>query len=621
MFLCKTKNIFFYLCFLSLLILFSIFLVQQTYFFDFFKVYYIYITLYFGILTFLNFFNIFFLTFFLGYIGIFISCLVFMFLFWLSLAFSFFQFTFYDLTVKLNLGAWFKINLTDWVYFDLYCDSLSIGYSFLTVTIALSVIPYTFSYFRYEPSVDKLIILINSFVFSMLILVNSGNLVVLFLGWELIGLTSFLLINFWNTRVATLKSAFKAFTFNKFSDVSLLIAIFLIFNEFGSISILVFKENIIFNLVTYWHLWYLKISVIELITFFILIASFIKSAQFGFHLWLPDSMEAPVPASALIHSATLVSAGVFLLLRFHILIEINFYTYIIIQVWGALTAFYGGFCAMFQSDIKRLLAYSTISHCGFLMVCTTFENFEITILYLFIHGFFKALSFLCVGNILRISRNYQDFRKMGNFFKYLPFEFFTLVVCLINLCGLPFTFGFFSKHLIFLGFKNYFFYTFLILSFYFFAALFGIVYCYRLVFNVFFDFKKGPRALYKHLNIIDLKSFFYTNTTLFSSFSIFFLLINSFWAISLLFIFYFYLFDISVTYNEYFLLNANYFNWFSPKLSLLKNFKLFNICVIFIIFLLVITNYKFNFFYYLSLENIFKYSYVLVFFFWGFYCV
>ena len=164
-------------------------------------------------------------------------------------------------------------------------------------------------------------------------------------------------------------------------------------------------------------------------------------------------MEAPVPASALIHSATLVSAGIFLLLRFNQLFELSFYTYTLLQLFGSITAFYGGICAIFQSDLKKLLAYSTISHCGFLMVCVSLELVEITILYLYIHGFFKATSFLCVGNIIRVSLNYQDFRRMGMLFKYLPFEFYILSFCLLNLSGFPFTIGFYSKHLLFFNFQ------------------------------------------------------------------------------------------------------------------------------------------------------------------------
>ena len=154
---------------------------------------------------------------------------------------------------------------------------------------------------------------------------------------------------------------------------------------------------------------------IEVAVLAMLLAASIKSAQVIGHLWLPDSMEAPVPASALIHSATLVSAGVFLVLRLYPLFEQSWSFYTITPLFGAITAAYGGLVAAYQTDVKRLLAYSTISHCGFLMLLTTFGSVEHTLAYLYIHGFFKAMAFLCVGNVIRFAKNYQDLRRMGNF--------------------------------------------------------------------------------------------------------------------------------------------------------------------------------------------------------------
>ena len=158
-----------------------------------------------------------------------------------------------------------------------------------------------------------------------------------------------------------------------------------------------------------------QINLIELLSFTILSAAFIKSAQLGAHIWLPDSMEAPVPASSLIHSATLVSAGIFLILRFYPIFEYSYYSYFILPLMGSVTAAYGGIVASYQADIKRILAYSTISQCGFLMLLCSFNCNEFTVMYLYVHGFFKASVFMCVGNVIRISKNYQDFRRMGLF--------------------------------------------------------------------------------------------------------------------------------------------------------------------------------------------------------------
>ena len=156
-----------------------------------------------------------------------------------------------------------------------------------------------------------------------------------------------------------------------------------------------------------------KLHNLDLIAFVFLSASFIKSAQIGGHVWLPDSMEAPVPASALIHSATLVSAGVFLILRLYPLFEHTTIFYLLAPVVGAFTAMYGGTVAYYQTDLKRILAYSTISHCGFLIFLTTLGSTEFTLAYLYVHGFFKAIAFLCAGNIIRFCKGYQDLRRMG----------------------------------------------------------------------------------------------------------------------------------------------------------------------------------------------------------------
>lgn len=189
-----------------------------------------------------------------------------------------------------------------------------------------------------------------------------------------------------------------------------------------------------------------EISPIDIFSILIIIPVCIKSAQILGHIWLPDSMEAPVPASALIHSATLVSAGIYLLLRFKAIIILSAPALLILPIIGGVTAAYGAITAAFQTDVKRLLAYSTISHCGFLVLSAVLCDTEFTVLYLYIHGFFKATSFICVGNIIRFNLGRQDIRNMGGFAKYLPFEASILAISLLFLAGSPFTFGFFMKH-------------------------------------------------------------------------------------------------------------------------------------------------------------------------------
>ena len=413
----------------------------------------------------------------------------------------------------------------------------------------------------------------------MIFLVSAGNTIMLFLGWELIGLTSFFLINFWTSKTATLKSAFKAFSFNKVSDFFLfffIISTYVVFNstDIGSLNNQI--HNIGYN---YIDCFGFKINTVEFFAFTLMGAAFIKSAQIGGHVWLPDSMEAPVPASALIHSATLVSAGIYLILRFNLVFEWSQLGKYVIPVIGSVTAAYGGVCAILQSDIKKTLAYSTISHCGFLMVLCATEMNEFTLLYLYIHGFFKAGVFMCVGNILRISRGYQDTRRMGGFFKYLPFEYFCCVVGLLNLAGLPFTFGFFIKHLLLFSVNNNIYLYFFVLINCLIGAIAGLFYSFRLLNNVFFDFKKGRKITYTTLNKISFNSWIYSNTSLAANLTIFFLFIVAY-CISF-FLFKFFLasnFIFSDCINNTTL--ANYFSLVDVSQQFLLNFFFLNLFVL-----------------------------------------
>jgi NADH:ubiquinone oxidoreductase subunit 5 (subunit L)/multisubunit Na+/H+ antiporter MnhA subunit len=569
---------------------------------------------YFGVLFILTtLFSLFLLSYF-GFYGVFILNLITIIFFWFSTVIYFNSFFLYNISYKINLGKWFIMFLSYPVYFEIFIDSISYSFMFLTLTIAVFVYIYTFSYFRYEPNVERLMLLINCFVISMICLVTSGNFFVLFLGWELIGLTSFFLINFWSTRVSTLKSAFKAFVFNKFSDVSLLLAVMILFFCTNDINILSFCKQISIYNNFYIYILDIQVAVLELISFFFITCAFIKSAQFGFHIWLPDSMEAPVPASALIHSATLVSAGVFLLLRLSPMFEYSIYAYYIVPIIGSFTAFFGGLCSVYQSDIKRILAYSTISHCGFLMVCYSTYIPEYTVLYLYIHGFFKAAVFLCVGNIIRFSRNYQDFRRMGGFWKYLPFECFSSFICLMNLCGLPFTLGFYIKHLLLLGLylNNIFLYFILVnvLG----GAVFGLVYSYRLFYYVFFDFKKSKKVIYFQSNRKILKSKFYTNTTLASNIAITLLIMISY-GVSI------YMFNIflnSTSLGEgldiYSVYSSQFAEFSHPLLTTINNIGYFNWLLVIIMIVICISSWRRVYNYYKILNKINFFFLFLIFF-------
>lgn len=235
------------------------------------------------------------------------------------------------------------------------------------------------------------------------------------------------------------------------------------------------------------------------------IAACIKSAQLGFHLWLPDSMDAPMPASALIHSATLVSAGIYLLLRFLDLIVLSGISQYLCTV-GAVTAVYGGVVAGTQTDLKRALAYSTISHCGFLFVATIVGGSEIALLYLFLHGFYKALSFICAGEAIRASMGYQDLNKMGGLFFICPSLSSQFLIAMGNLCGLPFFLGYLFKsnfQLLLLTNNNLSLSIVILLTLGFLSSLF---YFFKVFYSVVFTFKKNNYKSYLELYKIGLFS-------------------------------------------------------------------------------------------------------------------
>ena len=383
----------------------------------------------------------------------------------LSLDFIALNFTLYSIDICLSLRL----------------DVLSFLFLFLVITIGLATNFYTLNYFKNEADEGLFLFWLNSFVASMGLLVLASNFWTLFLGWELIGLTSFFLINFWYFRRGTLKSSFKAFAFNLVSDIFLLFSFVSFFLATGATEVVVVNHLIVTSMASYT---YYAVQG----CFFLFLAASIKSVQFGGHLWLPDSMEAPVPASSLIHSATLVSAGVYLLARFYDTLAV-----LGCQHWclysGAITAAYGGVVAASQTDMKKLLAYSTMSHCGFLYICLGFGNFYLLVLYLFLHGLFKAATFYCVGSFIRVFGS-QDTRLMGCGHRLLPGDSLGLIFCSFNLAGLPFTVGYLYKSFFFI-FLTATTYSFIVLGFTILALLTSVIYTFRLLYFSLFDFLKA----------------------------------------------------------------------------------------------------------------------------------
>lgn len=377
---------------------------------------------------------------------------------------------------KLNPNTWYNVSYE----LNFKITSLSFLFIFLVNIIGFATNIYILNYFKFEERNEEFILLINWFILSMIILVSSNNFFTIILGWELIGITSFLLINFWKFKITTLSCSFKAFAFNKFSDLFLMLALCSLWNAYKVDNIDTLLNVISFNKTN-------NSGTLMFAAVCLLVCSSIKSAQIFGHLWLPDSMEAPVPASALIHSATLVSAGIYLLLKFQLIFMLTGLMSTIFFL-GSITACYGGIVAASQSDVKKLLAYSTISHCGFIYVSIALNNFLLSIVYLYLHGLFKAVTFFCVGSLIKYN-NTQDMRYMGAN-KSQIFNTTALIISTINLGGLPFTFGYLYKQmfLVNLVICNY---NFLGYGFCILGMLSSVVYVYKLIYYSCFDFQKG----------------------------------------------------------------------------------------------------------------------------------
>lgn len=320
----------------------------------------------------------------------------------------------------------------------------------VVLTISALVHYYSIDYMATDPRLLTFLKYLSGFTLAMVILVTANNLALLFLGWEGVGIFSYLLIGFWYTRTLALKASLKAVIVNRVGDIALIIAIALTLHYFGTIE---FKklETLILYMFTYKStvisikFLYFDISIITLICFFLLIAAIGKSAQFGLHTWLPDAMEGPTPVSALIHAATMVTAGVYLVVRTSFLFELSDVIRNAVLIIGSFTALFGSITACYQYDIKRIIAFSTCSQLGYMFLACGLSAYNLAMFHLFIHAFFKALLFLCAGSVIHSIGDEQDIRKMGGLFNYLPITYTGLCIGFFSLAGLPFTSGFFSK--------------------------------------------------------------------------------------------------------------------------------------------------------------------------------
>ena len=367
-----------------------------------------------------------------------------------SLLLSFFAF--YE--VALN-GCFVYIKLTTWINSEVLnvdwgfmFDSLTVTMCVVVTFVSFLVHLYSIEYMSHDPHLSRFMSYLSLFTFFMMILITADNYIQMFVGWEGVGLCSFLLINFWFTRIQANKAAIKAMLLNRIGDFSLLLGIFLIFINFkavdyATVAVLTpfFKTKIV-NFLN------LDLNLLTIIGLFLFLGAVGKSAQVGLHTWLPDAMEGPTPVSALIHAATMVTAGVFLVARSSFIYENATNILEIIIVMGAMTSFFAATTGLLQNDLKRVIAYSTCSQLGYMVFACGLSNYSVGIFHLSNHAFFKALLFLSAGSVIHAVSDEQDMRKMGGLKHLVPFTYSMVVIGSLALIGFPFLAGFYSKDLI-----------------------------------------------------------------------------------------------------------------------------------------------------------------------------
>ncbi len=324
-------------------------------------------------------------------------------------------------------------------------DRLTVLMMLVVTFVSLMVHIYTIGYMAEDAGYQRFFSYISLFTFSMLMLVMANNFMQLFFGWEAVGLVSYLLIGFWYTRDTAIYANLKAFLVNRVGDFGFLLGIGLVLMVFGSLDYATVFANAHSHAKDIAPIPGVSWNMMSAICILLFIGAMGKSAQFPLHVWLPDSMEGPTPISALIHAATMVTAGIFMVARMSPLFELSDTALSFVMVIGAITALFMGFLGIIQNDIKRVVAYSTLSQLGYMTVALGASAYSVAIFHLMTHAFFKALLFLAAGSVIIAMHHDQDIRNMGGLRKYMPITWITSLVGSLALIGTPFFSGFYSK--------------------------------------------------------------------------------------------------------------------------------------------------------------------------------
>jgi proton-translocating NADH-quinone oxidoreductase chain L len=402
------------------------------------------------------------------------------------------------ITQTASLGVWAVSGLFE-INWNFSVDALTYVMLIVVLTVSTLVHLYSTEYMSEDPHLSRFMSYLSLFTFFMLLLITSDNFVGLFLGWEGVGLCSYLLISFWFTRIQANKAAIKAMIVNRIADLAFTIGVLAIFYTFQTIEF-----SVVFGLAPYFTnstvlFGNTAVSPLVLISMLLFLGAMGKSAQIGLHTWLPDAMEGPTPVSALIHAATMVTAGVFLIIRCSPLFECVPSVLLFITFIGAGTAFMAATAGLVQNDLKKVIAYSTCSQLGYMVFACGLSGYSLSLFHLANHAFFKALLFLSAGAVIHSISSEQDLRRFGALIRILPYTYAMFLIGSLALMGFPFLTGFYSKDIIIevaagsVTIPGTFAYWLGLIT-----AFFTAFYSFRLLYLAFYGTSRSPRTYLVH---------------------------------------------------------------------------------------------------------------------------
>jgi NADH-ubiquinone oxidoreductase chain 5 len=400
----------------------------------------------------------------------------------------FFEVGLNNIPVTIHIFRWIDIESLN-VNWAFNFDSLTVSMLIPVLIVSSLVHVYSIGYMSHDPHNQRFFSYLSLFTFMMIILVTANNFLLMFVGWEGVGICSYLLVSFWFTRIAANQSSMSAFLTNRVGDCFLTIGMFAILWSFGNVD-----YYTVFSLAPYYNE-----NIITIVGICLLIGAMAKSSQIGLHVWLPMAMEGPTPVSALIHAATMVTAGVYLLMRASPLIEYSS-TVLILCLWvGAITTVFSSLIGLFQQDIKKVIAYSTMSQLGMMVIAVGLSSYNIALFHLVNHAFYKGLLFLGAGAVIHAVADNQDFRKYGGLIHYLPLTYSVMLIASLSLVAIPFMTGFYSKDFILESAYGQ--YQLSSIVVYFIAtigAMFTTLYSVKVLYLTFMTNPNGPLINYKN---------------------------------------------------------------------------------------------------------------------------